>query len=169
MPYECYYCSNFFAWKRDFERHIKVCTSKPGVIYDFNIQNVGTFEDNLKYKEGIPLCVYADFETTAPTDDCLDPENRFMFAVSYALVFAWHPKLCLERQIVVRGFNKLMSELGNMSYLTNEHLENQKTTEHLRDAVVNVHSKKHKNAIVEMFNIELKFTCDILMNCLYQI
>ena len=165
MPYECYYCSNFYASKRDFERHIKICSSKPGVVYDFNMQNVVSFEDDIKYKGDIPLCTYADFETTAPIDDCLNPENKSMFAVSYAIVFAWHPKLNLERQTVVRGYNHSLSELGDMSYLTTEQLamRNQKTAEQLRDAVTNVHSKKNKNAIAEMFNIELKFACDILI------
>ena len=53
-----------------------------------------------------------------------------------------------------------------MSYLTTEQLafRNQKTAEQLRDADINVHSKKKKkNAIAELFNIELKFSCDILM------
>ena len=165
MPYECYYCSNFFALKRDFDNHIKICNGKPSVVYDFHIQNVVTFEDNIKYKGGIPLCAYADFETSAPTEDCLNLENRSMFAVFYAIVFAWHPKLNLKRQMVVRGYNHSLSELGDMSYLTNEQLamRNQKTAEQLRDTVIKVHFKKNKNAIAEMFNIELKFTCDILM------
>ena len=164
MPYECYYCSNFFAWQKDFDKHLKICSGKPGVVYDFNLQNFVTFEDSIKYKSDISLCVYADFETTAPTDDCLNPENKTMFAVSYALVFAWHPKLALEKQMVVRGYNHSLDELGNMNYLKAEQLamRNQKTAEQLGDAVINVHSKKNKNAIAEMFNIELKFACDIL-------
>ena len=87
-----------------------------------------------------------------------------MFAVSYALVFAWNPKLKLDKQIVVRGFNHSLDELGDMSYLSLEQLvlRNQKATEQLNDAVANVYRKKKKNAIVEMFNIELKFACDIL-------
>ena len=157
--------------KKDKLEHVmpyeysKICMNKPGVVYDFNIQSVITFKDNLKYKGDFALCVYAGFEATAPTDDCLDSENRTVFAVSYALVFVWHPKFCLERQIVVRGFNYSLSELGDMSYLTNKQLtlRKQKTAEQLRDAVINVNSKKYKDAIVEMFNIELKFTCDILI------
>ena len=116
--YECYYCNHFFAKKGKFHKHFRSCSSKPGVVYDFNIQNVVTFEDNLSYKGDIPYCVYADFETSAPTDDCLDPENRVMLAVSYALVFAWNPKLKLDRQIVVRGFNHSLEELRDMSYLS---------------------------------------------------
>ena len=163
-PYECYYCNHFFANKGKFDKHFRSCSSKPGVVYDFNIQNFVTFEDNLSYKDDIPYCVYADFETSAPTDDCLDPENRVMFAVFYALVFAWNPKLKLDTQIVDRGFNHSLEELGDMSYLSLEQLAliNQKTAEQLNDAVANVYRKKKKNAIVEMFHVELKFACDIL-------
>ena len=112
----------------------------------------------------LPLCVYADFETTAPTSDCLNPENKFMFAVSYPLAFAWHPKLQLERQVVVRGYHHSLDELGDASCLTNEQLamRNLKTSEQLRGAVLNAYSKKSKNAIAEMSNIELKFAFDIL-------
>ena len=81
-----------------------------------------TFGDNLNYKGEIPFYVYADFETSAPTEDCLDPENRVMFAVFYALVFAWNPKLKLDRQIVVRGFNHSLDKLGDKSYLSSEQL-----------------------------------------------
>ena len=37
-----------------------------------------TFENDLKYKGDVPLVGYIDFETTAPTNDSLDPENRKM-------------------------------------------------------------------------------------------
>ena len=113
----------------------------------------------------MPFCVYADFETTAPTGEYLNPENNSMFAVSYALVFAWHPKLNISRQMVVRGYNHSLEELPNVNYLTEEQLamRNLKPSEQLKDCVVNVYSKKNKNAIAEMFNIELKFACDILL------
>ena len=104
-PYQCYYCSTFFERKSVFERHIKNCSGKPGIVYNFNIQNIVTFEDNLKYMSDVPFSVYGDFETTAPCGDFTSPENNKMFAVSYALVFEWHPKLNLPRQCVVRGFN----------------------------------------------------------------
>ena len=94
----------------------------------------------------MPFCVYADFETTAPTADYLNPENKAMFAVSYSLIFAWHPELCLPRQMVVRGYNHTLEELSNMNYLTSEELamRNQRTTHQLQDAIVNVHSKNKK-------------------------
>ena len=81
-----------------------------------------TFEDNLKYIGDVPFSVYADFETTAPCTDFTSPDNDKMFAVSYALVFAWHAKLNLPRQCVVRGFNHSLNQPADMSYLTQEHL-----------------------------------------------
>lgn len=39
----------------------------PGISYDFNTQNIATFENNRKYKGGMVLVAYIDFET-APTD-----------------------------------------------------------------------------------------------------
>ena len=105
-----------------------------------------TFEDDLKYRGDAPFCVYADFETTAPTDDYLNPENKAMNTVSYSLIFAWHPKLCLHRQMVVRGYNHSLDKLSNMSYLTPEQLalRNQTATHQSQDAVLNVHSKRKK-------------------------
>ena len=123
-----------------------------------------TFEDNIKYQGDVPFSLYADFETTAPTSDYLCPENDEMFSVSYAIVIAWHPKLNLPRQFIVRGFNHSLEDLTDVSYLTNEQLSlrKQTTTEQLRDAAIAVSQKKNKNAINILFNIELKFIYDIL-------
>ena len=76
-----------------------------------------------------------------------------------------HPKLKLDRQMIVRGYNHSLEELADVSYLTTEQLamRNLKTSEQLKDCVMKVYSRKHKNAIAEMFNIELKFVCDILL------
>lgn len=64
-----------------------------------------TFEENLKYKGDIPLAAYIDFETRAPTDECLDPENRKMFAVYYVIIFAFHSELDIDRVIMERSFD----------------------------------------------------------------
>ena len=164
-PYECYYCQKFFEKKAVFDRHIKTCSGKPGVVYSFEIQNIVTFEDNIKYQGDVPFSLYADFETTAPTSDYLCPENDIMFSVSYSIAIGWHPKLNLPRQFVVRGFNHTLEELTDVSYLTSEQLglRKQTTTEQLRDAAIAVSQRKNKNAINILFNIELKFIYDILM------
>ena len=53
--YQCYFCSNYYGRKDKFDRHIKNCTGKPGYVYNFNVQNILTFEENLKFKRDIPL------------------------------------------------------------------------------------------------------------------
>ena len=79
--FQCYFCSKYHGRKDKFDRHIENCTGRWGYGYNFNTQNLLTFEENLKFKHEISLTAYIDFETTAPTDNCLDPENKKMAAV----------------------------------------------------------------------------------------
>ena len=62
-----------------------------------------TFEYNLKYNVGLPLEAYYDFETAASTDSCLDSEDKKMFAVSYAIIFAFHPQYHLDGVLIKRS------------------------------------------------------------------
>ena len=143
---ECYYCNEFWVVKSKYQKHLRNCGKKPGVIYNFNVKNVVTFEEYFKYIGDLPFAVYADFETTAPTADYLSPDNKEMFAVSYSLLFAWHPKLKLPRQMIVRGYNHSLEDLSDTTYLTVDQLalRNQTTTHQLQDAVLNVHSRRKK-------------------------
>ena len=74
--FQYYYCSNWYDRKDKFNRHLNCCVRKPGYVYNFNIQTLVIFEENLKFKGDIPLSVYIDFETTASTDERLDPESK---------------------------------------------------------------------------------------------
>ena len=116
--FRCHFCSKFFCRKASFDRH-----GKPGFIYNFDTQNLLTFEQNLKLKHDIPLTAYIDFETTAPTDDMLDPESNKMNAVSYAIIFAFHPKLKMKRIIIERSFGHSIQKLTTIDYLTTEQLK----------------------------------------------
>ena len=87
------------------------------------MQSLLTFEENLKYKGNIPLVAYIEFETTAPTDECLDPENRKMFAVSYVKIFAFHPDLDINHVIIERSFGHFCKKLTSLNYLTCEQLD----------------------------------------------
>ena len=124
-----------------------------------------TFEENLKFKRDIPLTAYIDFETTAPTDDCLDPETKKMNAVSYVIIFAFHPNLDLKRVIIERSFGQSLEKLTTIDYLTTEQLKYKDLTtlKQLRDYVISVASKNNKIAISEMFSTELKFASDCLI------
>ena len=163
--FECYFCSNYFSRKDRFDKHIEVCTGKPGFVYNFNTQNLLTFEENLKFKHDIPLTAYIDFETTAPTEECLDPESKKMNAVSYVIIFAFHPKLKMKRIIIERSFGHSIHKLTTIDYLTSEQLKFKDviTLKQLRDCALSVSSKKHKCAISEMFSTELKFASDCLL------
>ena len=76
----------------------------------------------MKYKGGIPLVVYS-FETAAPTDEWLDPENRKIFAVSYIIIFALHPDQDFDRVIIESTFGHFCENVTSLNYLTREQLE----------------------------------------------
>ena len=46
------------------------------------------------------MVIYFDCETTAPTDDCFDPEQKEMFVMSYVMIVTFHPELKRNRIIV---------------------------------------------------------------------
>ena len=73
---QCYYCSNYYGRRDKYERPLENCSGMQCVIYNFGTQNLVTFEENLEYNGNLPLVAYVDFETTAPTDLCLDPGNK---------------------------------------------------------------------------------------------
>ena len=52
----------------------------------------------------MPLVAYIDFETTGPTDFCLNTEDKKMFAMSCVIIFAFHPKLKLKGVITERSY-----------------------------------------------------------------
>ena len=46
-------------------------------------------------KGDILKAIYFDFETTAPIDNCFDPEQKKKFFMSYVLIVDFHPHLKL--------------------------------------------------------------------------
>ena len=119
----CHYCNHFFIHHPDkFKRYMNHCSGKPGVIYNFTNQSPISYEDNFKAKGDLPFAVYFDFETTAPTDNCLDPEQRKMFVVSYVMIVAFHLALNLERVIIYRSFAHTLDQLSSVDYLSREQI-----------------------------------------------
>lgn len=72
----CSYSSNHYSRRDKLERHMVNCAWQPGTICDFNILNLVTFQDNIKYKGDIPLLALIDFETNSPADSYLDAEQK---------------------------------------------------------------------------------------------
>ena len=68
----------------------------------------------------MPYVFYFDFETTAPTDNFFDPEERKMFVVSYVLIVAFHPTLNLNRIIIQRSYAHSLKELATLNYLSED-------------------------------------------------
>ena len=126
-----------------------------------------TFEEILKYKGDITLVAYIDFETTAPTEQCRDPQNRKMFAVSCVIIFAFHPDLHIDRVIIERSFRHSLKIPVGLSYLTRKQhkFKDKKTMMHLKDCAPAVHARNSKIAISEMFTTESNITADFLLKC----
>ena len=53
-----------------------------------------------KSKEDLPITLYFDFEATALTDSCFDPDQNKMFVMSYVLIVAFHPHLNLKKKLL---------------------------------------------------------------------
>ena len=58
------------------KKDIENCSSVLSVIYNFNNKNLITLEDNFKSKGDVSMTIYFDFQTSAPTDNCFDPEQK---------------------------------------------------------------------------------------------
>ena len=163
--FQCYFCGKFWTRKPRLEQHMKNCVGKPGFVYNFQTRNLLSFEENLKFKRDVPLTTYIDFETTAPTDCCLDPESNKMNVISYVIILAFHPKLQLPRVIIERSFGHSLEKLCQIDYLTTEQLnyKDMVTVKQLRDCALAVHKKTNKLAVSEMFCTEIRFATDCLL------
>ena len=81
-----YYCNKFFINSNKQERHSKNCSGIEGIVYNFNNQNLISYQDNFNAKGDVPFVVYFDFETTAPIFNFSDPEQKQIFVVSYIML-----------------------------------------------------------------------------------
>ena len=46
--FECFYCFKYFLRQDKWKKHINICSGIPGIVYNFNTQNLVSYEDNLK-------------------------------------------------------------------------------------------------------------------------
>ena len=144
--YECYYCNKFFRQKNKKDHHLKICSGKPGVVYNFCSQTLTSFEDNYSAIGDVPFSIYFDFETTSPTDsEWLDPEDKKMFVMSYVIIVAFHPHFNFDRILVQRSFCHSKEQLTSVNYLTREQFtfKTPELIKQLYDQALHV-SKKHQ-------------------------
>ena len=138
------------------KRHMANCSGRPGVVYDFTNQNLISYSDNFRANGDVPFVIYFDFETTAPTDNCLDPEQKKMFVVLYVMVFAFNPELNLERIIIQRSFSHLIDQLTSLNNFTREQVIfiDQSLIKVLKYMAFEVAKRSCKYSIGQMFSIE---------------
>ena len=154
--YQCYYCNKFFIRLERQERHNKNCSGIPGIVYNFNNQNLISYQDNFNAKGDVPFVTNFDFETTAPTFNLADPEQTKMFVVSYVMIVAFHSKLDLDRIIIQRSFAHSIEQLTTLDYFTREQLSfvDSSLTKVLKDMAFEVAKRKCKNSFGKMFSTE---------------
>ena len=155
--YNYYYCQKFFVCQDRFKKHIESCSGVPGIVYNFYTQNLITFENNLKNKGDLPKTFYFDLETTAPTDNCYDPEQKEMFVVSYVIIVAFQPELKMKKIICERSYGHSLKKLNTIDYLSEDQIKFCQTTtlKQLRDAAHLVSLHKCKKVTAQMLTIEM--------------
>ena len=164
--YECYYCNKFFRQKHKKENHVKVCSRKPGIVYNFCSQTLTSFEDNYKAKGDVPFPIYFDFETTSPTDsEWLNPEEKKKFVMSYVIIVAFHPHFNFDRIVVQRSMCHPKDELTSVNYLSREHFDFKppELIKQLYNQALHVSKRTSENALAVMFGVELAFVKKTLL------
>ena len=88
------------------------------------------------------FAAYFDIETTTATCSAFNPEDWCL--VSFAIIFAFHPRLDIDRITTEKIFSHPLEKLTDISYLTADMLESYDpiTAEQLRNAAINVSRKK---------------------------
>ena len=73
-----------------------------------------------------------------------------MNAVSYVIIFAFHPNLGMKRIIIERSFGHSTEKLTTIDYLTAEKLKYKDITtlKQLRDCTISVANKKKQNCSI---------------------
>ena len=154
--YQCYYYNKFFIRSDKHQSHINNCSGAPGVIYNFNNQYLISYQDNFHAKSDIPFVIYFGFETTAPTDNCFDPEQKKMFVVSYVMIVAFHRELKLNHIIIQRSYANSTEGLTSLNLFTQEQINfiDHTLLKMLKDMAFDVFKRKCKNSMRQIFCIE---------------
>ena len=101
----------------------------------------------------MPFVLYFDLETTALTDNCLDPEQKKMFVVSYVLIVAFHPALKLNRIIIQRSYAHSLQQLTSLNYFSEDQMKfiDVQIIRQLKDIAIDVSKRKCKNMMGQIF------------------
>ena len=109
-------------------------------------------------QKAICLLFYAfDFKTTAPTDNCFDPEQKKMFIVSYVLIVAFHPALNVNRIIIQRSYAHSLEQLTSLNYFSEDQMKfvDVHLIRQLKDIDIDVSKKNLKIQWVKCFVLKV--------------
>ena len=67
---------NSFLKKKDTKGILKIALEFLALFIILTQKNLISFQDSFNAKGDLPFLLYFDFETTAPTDNCFDPEQK---------------------------------------------------------------------------------------------
>ena len=122
------------------------CSGVTGIVYNFNNKNLVTFEDNFSATGDLPMAIYFNYETAAPTDNYFDPQQKKIFVVSYVLIVAFHPHLNIRTIVVQRSYSHSLKQLTTIDYLSEDQMKHidVKLVKQLNDVAQEVSKKKKK-------------------------
>ena len=142
------------------------CSGVPGVIYNFNTQSWISFEDNFRAKDDLPFVIYFDFETTAATDNCFDPEQKTMFVVSYVMIVAFHPDLKIDKIIIQRSYAHAIEQLTSLDYFSQDQIKfiNKELVRQLKDIAFDVSKRKCKKTMGKCFALNADWLRKLYLN-----
>ena len=114
----------------------------------------------------MPFVLYFDLETTALTDNCLDPEQKKMFVVSYVLIVAFHPALKLNRIIKQRSYAHSLEQLTSLNYFSEDQMKfiDVQIIRQLKHISIDVSKRKCKSTMGQMFCIESALVKETLLD-----
>ena len=146
---------NFLRQERQ-KRHMENCSGVSGVIYSFNTQSLLSFEDYFHAKGDLPFVIYFDFETTAPTNNCFDLEQKTMFVASYVMIVAFHSELKLDKIKIKRSYVHAIEQLTSLEYFSQDQIKciNKDLAIQLKDIAFELSKRKCKKTMRQMFCVE---------------
>ena len=157
-----------FYKRRQTKKHIENCSGIPGVISNFNTKSLISLQENFNSKGDVPFVMYFNLETTAPTDNIFDPEQKKMFVVSYVLIVTFHQALNFNRLIIQRSYLHSLEELTTINYFNDDQMKfiDSQILNQLKDIAIDVSKRRCKNTMGQMFCVETAFVKKALLQWL---
>ena len=165
--YQCYYCNKFFIRSDKHQGHINNCLGAPGVVYSFNNQNLISYQDNFHAKDDIPFVNYFNFEKTAPTDNCFDPEQKKNVCCFLCHDYRFSSRIKTKSYCNPKKYCNphSLEELASLNYFTQEQINfiDHTLLKILKDMAFDVSKRKCKNNMRQMFCIESALVKKIIL------